>query len=317
MRGRSPCCRGRALRSKWRAACPTAVAVACADPVLAEDVQREFRAAYFRLYASTDVTGVEIGGALKNVIAIAAGVVEGPRTGTERSCRAHHPGSGRDYAPGLRRWRAPRDARGAQRAWRPRADVYRIAEPKPACRRRAGARPADFRRGRRHEDGCRGRQNDGRRPGARKKARRRAADRHTNGGGAGRRPQRGRGRRGADAAPAEDRSRNSGNGFFRSHPARSLQNHTTDCPAVRRAGFANRDTGAEGTAGRRRYDRGARGTAHHGRCRRGRDRTNHHGSEEADRDRERACATRSRTRSARFLPPFPHRRPTARSLTLS
>jgi glycerol-3-phosphate dehydrogenase (NAD(P)+) len=56
---------------------PTAVAVACADPVLAEDVQREFRAAYFRLYASTDVAGVEIGGALKNVIAIAAGVVEG------------------------------------------------------------------------------------------------------------------------------------------------------------------------------------------------------------------------------------------------
>jgi glycerol-3-phosphate dehydrogenase (NAD(P)+) len=56
---------------------PTAVCVACADPVLAEDVQREFRAAYFRLYASTDVVGVELGGALKNVIAIAAGVVEG------------------------------------------------------------------------------------------------------------------------------------------------------------------------------------------------------------------------------------------------
>ena len=56
---------------------PTAVSVACIDPVLAEDVQREFRAAYFRLYASTDVVGVEIGGALKNIIAIAAGVVEG------------------------------------------------------------------------------------------------------------------------------------------------------------------------------------------------------------------------------------------------
>jgi glycerol-3-phosphate dehydrogenase (NAD(P)+) len=56
---------------------PTAVCIACADPVLAEDVQREFRAPYFRLYASTDVVGVEIGGALKNVIAIAAGVVEG------------------------------------------------------------------------------------------------------------------------------------------------------------------------------------------------------------------------------------------------
>ena len=56
---------------------PTAVCVACVDPVLAEDVQREFRASYFRLYASTDVAGVEIGGALKNIIAIAAGVVEG------------------------------------------------------------------------------------------------------------------------------------------------------------------------------------------------------------------------------------------------
>jgi glycerol-3-phosphate dehydrogenase (NAD(P)+) len=56
---------------------PTAVSVACADPVLAEEVQREFRAAYFRLYASTDVVGVEVGGALKNIIAIAAGVVEG------------------------------------------------------------------------------------------------------------------------------------------------------------------------------------------------------------------------------------------------
>jgi len=56
---------------------PTAVSVACADPVLAEDVQREFRATNFRLYGSTDVAGVEIGGALKNIIAIAAGVVEG------------------------------------------------------------------------------------------------------------------------------------------------------------------------------------------------------------------------------------------------
>jgi glycerol-3-phosphate dehydrogenase (NAD(P)+) len=56
---------------------PTAVVVASADSVAIDLVQREFRGPYFRLYGSDDVVGVEIGGALKNVIAIAAGVVEG------------------------------------------------------------------------------------------------------------------------------------------------------------------------------------------------------------------------------------------------
>jgi glycerol-3-phosphate dehydrogenase (NAD(P)+) len=56
---------------------PTAVSVASHDASLVEQVQAEFRAPYFRLYGTSDVAGVEIGGALKNVIAIAAGVVEG------------------------------------------------------------------------------------------------------------------------------------------------------------------------------------------------------------------------------------------------
>lgn len=60
---------------------PTAVSIACADPSVAAMVQGELRAPYFRLYASSDVIGVEIGGALKNIIAIAAGVVEGMRLG--------------------------------------------------------------------------------------------------------------------------------------------------------------------------------------------------------------------------------------------
>ena len=55
---------------------PTAVLVAGRTAETVEAVQREFRARYFRLYASDDVAGVEIGGALKNTIAIAAGVVE-------------------------------------------------------------------------------------------------------------------------------------------------------------------------------------------------------------------------------------------------
>ncbi len=56
---------------------PTAVSVAARDPAVVEQVQADFRAPYFRLYGTSDVIGVELGGALKNVIAIAAGVAEG------------------------------------------------------------------------------------------------------------------------------------------------------------------------------------------------------------------------------------------------
>ena len=56
---------------------PTAVSIACVNPEWTALVQSELRGRNFRLYASSDVIGVEIGGALKNIIAIAAGVVEG------------------------------------------------------------------------------------------------------------------------------------------------------------------------------------------------------------------------------------------------
>ncbi len=56
---------------------PTAVSVASTDQALATTVQQEFRGPSLRLYVTDDVVGVEIGGATKNVIAIAAGVVDG------------------------------------------------------------------------------------------------------------------------------------------------------------------------------------------------------------------------------------------------
>lgn len=56
---------------------PTAVLVASESAQATDLVQGEFRGPYFRLYGTDDVVGVEIGGALKNIIAIAAGVVEG------------------------------------------------------------------------------------------------------------------------------------------------------------------------------------------------------------------------------------------------
>jgi glycerol-3-phosphate dehydrogenase (NAD(P)+) len=54
-----------------------AAVIAMPDPQLAESLQRVFASTVFRVYTNTDVVGCELGGALKNVIAIAAGMAEG------------------------------------------------------------------------------------------------------------------------------------------------------------------------------------------------------------------------------------------------
>ena len=56
---------------------PTAVTMASHSEASAQRAQDLFQTDYFRVYTSPDVRGVELGGALKNVVAIAAGVVEG------------------------------------------------------------------------------------------------------------------------------------------------------------------------------------------------------------------------------------------------
>ncbi|MGA9389003.1 MAG: NAD(P)H-dependent glycerol-3-phosphate dehydrogenase [Candidatus Sulfotelmatobacter sp.] len=56
---------------------PTAITIASEDADLARIVQREFSGPTFRVYTNEDVVGVELGGALKNIIAIAAGVSAG------------------------------------------------------------------------------------------------------------------------------------------------------------------------------------------------------------------------------------------------
>ncbi len=56
---------------------PTAVSVASREPATARHIQSVFSTEYFRIYTSPDVMGVELGGALKNVIAIAAGCSDG------------------------------------------------------------------------------------------------------------------------------------------------------------------------------------------------------------------------------------------------
>ena len=56
---------------------PTAVVLGCADAALGERLRECFSTATFRVYSSTDVVGVELGGAVKNVMAIAAGLCDG------------------------------------------------------------------------------------------------------------------------------------------------------------------------------------------------------------------------------------------------
>ncbi len=64
---------------------PTAVTLACADAAMARDLAHALGSATFRPYHSTDVRGVEIGGAAKNVLAIAAGIVAGRGLGASAS----------------------------------------------------------------------------------------------------------------------------------------------------------------------------------------------------------------------------------------
>lgn len=61
---------------------PTAIVAASSDRESSELIQRSLSAGVFRVYTNTDVVGVELGGAVKNVVAIAAGVVRGLGFGT-------------------------------------------------------------------------------------------------------------------------------------------------------------------------------------------------------------------------------------------
>jgi glycerol-3-phosphate dehydrogenase (NAD(P)+) len=56
---------------------PTALVLGCSDTPLAKRLQRAFATPFFRAYTSDDVAGIELGGALKNIFALAAGVSDG------------------------------------------------------------------------------------------------------------------------------------------------------------------------------------------------------------------------------------------------
>jgi glycerol-3-phosphate dehydrogenase (NAD(P)+) len=73
---------GPAFAQEVAAAMPTAITIAVDDPLLGKSLQDDFSSASLRAYRNEDVIGTELGGALKNVIALAAGVVTGLELGS-------------------------------------------------------------------------------------------------------------------------------------------------------------------------------------------------------------------------------------------
>jgi glycerol-3-phosphate dehydrogenase (NAD(P)+) len=60
---------------------PATACTACSNDDLAHSIQETFNCSYFRVYTNDDIIGVEISGAIKNVIAIAAGIIDGVGAG--------------------------------------------------------------------------------------------------------------------------------------------------------------------------------------------------------------------------------------------
>ena len=72
---------GPSFAQEVAAGTPTAIVAACEHAILAHTIQRDFSSTSLRVYTNDDVPGVELGGALKNVVALAAGVVHGLNLG--------------------------------------------------------------------------------------------------------------------------------------------------------------------------------------------------------------------------------------------
>ena len=141
---------------------PTAVVAAASRHETAETVQAVFATPRFRVYSSRDVVGVELGGALKNVIAIAAGILEGLGLGNNPRAALITRGLGGDDPAGCRDGGRSADLCRPGRHGRSDPHDHRCAQPqsrpghgargRPDARTVRGSPPLD-RGGRQHRQG--------------------------------------------------------------------------------------------------------------------------------------------------------------------
>ena len=85
---RITCLSGPSFAREIAQRCPTVVTVACRDEAYAMAVQATLSCPWFRCYSTHDIMGVEVGGAFKNVIAIAVGMADGMKAGMNSLCFA-------------------------------------------------------------------------------------------------------------------------------------------------------------------------------------------------------------------------------------
>ena len=117
---------------------PAASVVACVDEAVAERVADACAAPYFRPYTNTDVIGTELGGAVKNVVALAVGMAEGMGMGDNSKASIITRGLAETTRLGVALGGDPRDVRRPRGARRPRGHLYVPALAQPDLRRQPG-----------------------------------------------------------------------------------------------------------------------------------------------------------------------------------
>ncbi len=119
---------------------PTAVVVASGSAEAAVEAQSLFQTGYFRVYTNTDVVGVELAGALKNVIALAAGATAGLGYGHNTLAALITRGLAEITRLGVAMGAQKSYLLGAGRHGRPGAHLHGKPEPEPHRGVPAGAR---------------------------------------------------------------------------------------------------------------------------------------------------------------------------------